>query len=91
MKKVIIFSFVSILLLLVMFNQAQAMIFISEPNDIYNLGDNLDITTKLSYSEQIQGFLEILLVCNEHEQLMYFSPMIIETTKKNSGCFFPCL
>jgi len=96
MKKAIIF-FISVLLfssillfsILITSVQAQASIIISTPNEIYNLGDNIEIETTISYPEQINGFLQILLVCEEQENLIYFSPTIIETQEKTIDVSFP--
>ncbi len=88
MKKAIILCLVCFLILFLVSN-VQAMILISSPKEVYNLGDGLEIETDFSYSEQIHGFLRITLICGEEESLMYFSPTIIETSEKSIDVSFP--
>ena len=87
-KEIILYIVCSILLVLLTVN-AQAMISISNPNDIYNLGDNIEVKTDFSYSEQVQGFLRITLECNGKETLMYFSPTTLDTSTKSIDLSFP--
>lgn len=75
-KAVVLFAF---LLLLPCVN---ASITLSEPKDVYNLGDKLDIDlTILDNSRDIQGFVSILLNCGNSSTLLSYAPTGSEPVK----------
>ena len=66
---------------LILLPNVQAIIVISETNEVYNLGDSLDVEIKTSFPEQLHGFLRVNLVC-ESPHLIYFSPIILKANKE---------
>lgn len=75
--------------MILLLNTVQASVSISEPKGTYNLGDSLDTEIVFSYSEQIHGFLRITLACGGGENLVYFSPTIIESSHKSVDISYP--
>ncbi|MCX8193905.1 MAG: hypothetical protein N3G19_00890 [Candidatus Pacearchaeota archaeon] len=65
-------------------SNASATILLSQTNEIYNLGDNINLESKISKSETFEGFLRIVLNCNNKEALMYFSPIALEKNKEKT-------
>ena len=62
-----------ILLFLFAASGANAAITISQPNDVYNLGDTINADFKISYSEGASAYFKAVLSCGS-DTLMYFSP-----------------
>jgi len=88
MKNIVIL-YSAFFLILFLASTAQATISISDPNDVYNLGDNLEVETEFSCTEQVQGFLKIVLLCGAEEKLIYFSPKTLETSTNKVDVSFP--
>lgn len=57
---------------------AQATITISQPEAVYNLGDSLNADSKVSYGQDIDAFLRVVLACESEDTLMYFSPISLD-------------
>lgn len=71
MKKGIILLFLAGIL---MISAVSAEILISQPKDLYNRGDTLEMTVTLSSSEVVDGIFSAKLICNSDEVELYRNP-----------------
>lgn len=76
------FTFLVVLLLLLVLPGANAAITLRGHAAIYNLGDNLDIEVNISESEPLNGFITLNLDCDNSSLLFYKVPLSIEAEKE---------
>lgn len=78
------------LIILLSASSVSAAILLSEVNPTYNLGDAIALEIEVSRAESFQGFFRAALLCNNVENLMYFSSISLEKNKdKTIAINFP--
>lgn len=68
MKKIFI---ASVLMLVILTSFSSAEIILSQPKNLYNVGDPLSIQTTIKSSSEINGFLEMFVLCGGEERNFY--------------------
>lgn len=63
-------------------SNVSATILLSQTNAVYNLGDNINLESKILRDNAFEGFFRVTLNCDGKENLMYFSPIALEKNKE---------
>src|SRR3989344_9409527 len=72
-------EYLVLLVLLALVHLSSAEIIISQPNSIYNKGDDFDLSIKLTTSsEDVSDFLKANLVCEDEIIELYKSPVSLD-------------
>lgn len=67
-----------------MISNTSATILLTQINAIYNLGDNINLESKILRGDVFEGFFRATLICDGKENLMYFSPISLEKNKEKT-------
>ncbi len=81
MKKAGVFVILTALFFLALIGTAEASIFMDQPLSLYNLGQDISLTTKLMSTTDFKGYVKLKIVCTQDkplEQLIYFSPLTLD-------------
>ncbi len=83
MKKMLIFTF-SLLLFFSSLAFISAEISITQPENLYNNGDDFGINVSLMKIEQVNGFLEVSLECESNIVQLYKSPVVLKANQRKN-------
>ena len=82
MEKEILVVTLIVLIGLMFVSFVHAEIFVSQPNFLYNVGDQFNISVSVSESANSNGFLESKMVCGNGEVELYKSPVSVKANEE---------
>ena len=82
MKKEVLVVTLIVLIGLMFVSFVHAEIFVSQPNFLYNVGDQFNISVSVSESANSNGFLESKMVCGNGEVELYKSPVSVKANEE---------